>query len=245
MSDTLTQTLVFDVQMGALRGSSQARSAIEAMASQAMGAGTIRGIRNSTRQLEGDMKRVMASAFKSGLRQEGRALYQVFQESSQAIIKARESVAKIDSQLLIATDRAHRQRLMRDREGLRREIETRQAATKNQIAMLDAQASRAADMLETASRNASRNWKDSVEKAGKGFADIVDGALNLDSLDPSQMIKGFGQKFQSDIAPRLTQFGAKNAGKGGMLGSLGKAAKVMGAAGAAIAGAAAAVLVGR
>jgi len=241
MSESLTQTLVFDVQFGAIRGSAQARAAIEEMASGAMGSGTIKGIRSSVGALERDMKRVMASAFKGGLRSEGRELYKVFREGSDAIIKAREQVARIDNQLLIATDRAHRTRLMRDREELRKEIQTRTASVENRVSMLDAQASRQADMLEEASRNAAKTWKQSVEKSGEKFADIVDGALNLDSLDPSAMIKGFGKTFKDQMAPKLTQFGAKNAGKGGMLGGLGKAAKMLGAAGAAIAGAAAAI----
>ena len=241
MSESLTQTLVFDVQFGAIRGSAQARAAIEEMASGAMGSGTIKGIRSSVGALERDMKRVMASAFKGGLRSEGRELYKVFREGSDAIIKAREQVARIDNQLLIATDRAHRGRLMRDREELRKEIQTRTTSVENRVSMLDAQASRQADMLEEASRNAAKNWKQSVEKSGEKFADIVDGALNIDSLDPSAMIKGFGKKFKDEMAPKLSKFGAKHAGKGGAMGGLGKAARMLGAAGAAIAGAAAAI----
>ena len=241
MSESLTQTLVFDVQFGAIRGSAQARAAIEDMASSAMGSGTIKGIRSSVGALERDMKRVMASAFKGGLRTEGRELHKVFREGSDAIIKAREQVARIDNQLLIATDRAHRGRLMRDREALQKEIKSRNTSVESHISLLDAQASRQADMLETASRNAAKNWKQSVEKSGESFATMVDGALNLDSLDPSAMIKGFGKKFKDEMAPKLSQFGAKNAGKGGAMGGLGKAARMLGGAAAGIAGAAAAI----
>ena len=242
-SETLSQSLVFDIQFGAIRGDGQARRALEEMASAAFGAGTIKGIKGASRAMENDVMQIMANAFKVGMRKEGRELYRQFESAGKALKSAREDIARIDQRMLQVTDQASRNRLARERAAHEQRIKNENTALAASIKELDGASQRFGEMIEEASRNASRNFSQSVKKAGEGFSKWVGKGLDLRSgmPDPQDMGNAFGSAVTGKMAPALTKFAAKQAGKGGMMGMLGSAAGAMAGAAAAIAGAAAAI----
>lgn len=242
-SETLSQSLVFDIQFGAIRGDGQARRALEEMASAAFGAGTIKGIKGASKAMENDVMQIMANAFKVGMRREGKELYRQFESAGKALKSAREDIARIDQRMLQVTDQASRTRLARERAAHEQRIKNENTALAASIKELDGASQRFGEMIEEASRNASRNFSQSVKKAGEGFSKWVGKGLDLRSgmPDPQQMGSAFGSAVTGKMGPALGKFAAKQAGKGGMMGMMGSAAGAMAGAAAAIAGAAAAI----
>ena len=239
---SVTTTVGLDFMLNSITGAAR----LENMVEGAMSGGAIKGLTGAIgatqKKLETAYGQAYVNSIRLGAKEESKQLEATFGKRQEKIRRASRLQASLEAKLEEIKDRADQSRrassLRARLANIDKIINAQQQGQDRLIMEMNAAQKDRLELLDQGMQKSAQGFGAKLEGGAEKFGSMMQTALSAENLNVGDLVKNIGGALK-DAAPNMMKFGAKNAGKGGVMGGLGKAAASLGAAAGAIAGIAA------